>query len=155
MFGGTGVTGAYRGLLSSGPSIGANAFFPLASPRLAIRADVMFHYIDWYDYGCQPLGLDCGANGDGASTALSGTLGLVARLNDAATRWSPYIIAGVATYYFGNADGPLTWMRPNHFGFQGGVGFEVRPDKHTYFVEMRYLGVPPGGLVPVTIGMRF
>jgi hypothetical protein len=45
--GGVGVTGAYRGLLSSGASIGADAFFPLASPRLAIRADVLFHYIDW------------------------------------------------------------------------------------------------------------
>jgi hypothetical protein len=76
-------------------------------------------------------------------------------LNDATTRWSPYIIAGVATYYFGGGDGPLTWMRPNHFGFQGGAGFEVRPATHTYFVEMRYLGIPPGGIVPITIGMRF
>jgi hypothetical protein len=47
VMGGVGVTGAYRGLLSSGASIGADAFFPLASPRLAIRADVLFHYIDW------------------------------------------------------------------------------------------------------------
>jgi len=46
MVGGVGVTGAYRGLLSSGTSIGADAFFLLASSRLANRADVMFHYID-------------------------------------------------------------------------------------------------------------
>jgi len=155
MVGGVGVTGAYRGLLSSGASIGADASFPLASSRLAIRADLLFHYIDWYHYGCPPLDVDCGIGGDGFSTAVSGSLGLVVRLNEAARRWSPYVIAGVATYYFGSADGPLTWMRPNHFGFQGGAGFEVRPARQTYFVEMRYLGIPPGGIVPITIGMRF
>lgn len=155
MAGGVGVTGAYRGLLSSGASIGGAASFPLASSRLAIRADVLFHYIGWYQDGCNRGDIDCGLRPGGSSTAVSGSLGLVARLNEAATKWSPYVIGGVATYYFGGADGPLTWMRPNHFGFQGGVGFEVRPARQTYFVEMRYLGIPPGGIVPITVGVRF
>jgi hypothetical protein len=93
---------------------------PNSSPFYGISK---FEYIDWYHYSCNPGDIDCGFNGDGSSTAVSGSLGLVARLNEAATRWSPYIIAGVATYYFGGTDGPLTWMRPNHFGFQGGAGF--------------------------------
>ena len=79
----------------------------------------------------------------------------MARLNDPDTRWSPYLLGGVAEYLTGNSDEPLAQFRPNHFGFQGGIGFEIRPSKHTYFVEMRYMGVPPGGVVPVLVGMRF
>ena len=53
------------------------------------------------------------------------------------------------------SDEPLAQVRSNHLGFQGGVGFEVRPANHTYVIEMRYPGIPPGGIVPITIGMQF
>lgn len=156
MAGGEGVTGAYRGTLSSGATLGLEAQFPLAARRLAVRADVLYHFISDYHYGCSPTSIDCGFRSEGVGHSLfSGALGLVARLNDPATRWSPYVIGGVAAYVMGDSYGPFIDMRSNHLGFQGGMGFEVRPRDHTYFVEMRYLGIPPGGIVPVTIGMRF
>ena len=117
----------------------------------------MYHWIDTYHYGCRSGGIDPGFCGyvDTWSRVVSTTFSLVARMNDPATRWSPYVIAGVAAYLTGNTDEPLVALRPNHLGFQGGVGFEVRPSKHTYFVELRYLGIPPGGVLPLTIGMQF
>jgi hypothetical protein len=86
---------------------------------------------------------------------VTGSIDLVARLNDPATRWSPYAVFGAAVNLTGNSDEALVRYRPNHGGFQGGVGLEVRPWITTVFVEIRCMGVPPGGVVPMTIGMRF
>jgi hypothetical protein len=157
MAGGVGVTGGFRGALSSGVVGGIEKLFPLPTRRLALRADIMYAWIDvWHSNGCGG-GNDPGfcAYVDTWSRLVAGSFSIVGRLNDPATRWSPYAFGGVAAYLTGNSDEPLTYLRPNHFGFQGGVGFEVRPREHTFFIEMRYLGVPPGGIVPVTVGMRF
>ena len=76
-------------------------------------------------------------------------------MNDPAKRWSPYLLGGAAGYSFNFADGNIKALRPAHFGMQGGLGFEVRPTKETYFVEIRSMGIPPGGLMPLVVGMRF
>jgi hypothetical protein len=162
MAGGEGVTGAYRGRLEEGVVGGLMAQFPLASRHLSLRADLMYH---WIGNGSGDRVTGTGGAGCGGyfictisgswSRIVSGSFSMVARLNDPKTRWSPYAEGGVAAYLTGNSDEPLAQFRPNHLGFQGGVGFEFRPEKHTYFVEMRYLGIPPGGVVPVVIGMRF
>jgi hypothetical protein len=168
MVGGEGVTGAYRGTFVDGVSGGLLAQFPLSSRHLSLRTDLVYHWVgtmggDVVD-AVGPVGN--GGNGrctGGFSCAVEGSwsrvveasASLVARLNDPATRWSPYLIGGVAGYLTGNADELLTRFRPNHLGFQGGAGFEIRQRTHTWFVEARYVGVPPGGLVPVTIGLRF
>jgi hypothetical protein len=153
MAGGVSVTGAYSGALSSGITGGVQALFPLESRHLSLRGDILYSWIDTYN-ACGSSGDFCGYV-DTWSRLLSGSFSLVARLNDPVRRWSPYVFGGVAAYLTGNSDEPLTYLRPNHFGVQGGAGFEVRPDKHTYFVEVRYLGVPPGGFIPVVLGMRF
>ena len=159
--GGDGVTGAYRGQLAEGVVGGLMAQFPLASRHLSLRADLMYHWIGTGSGHRVTLvgGGGCGgilcAIAGGWSRIVSGSFSMVARLNDSTTRWSPYLLGGVAGYLTGNSDEPRIQFRPNHLGFQGGIGFEVRPSNHTYFVEMRYLGVPPGGAVPVTMGMRF
>jgi hypothetical protein len=158
MAGGVGVTGDFRGSLSSGVVGGIEKLFPLPTRRLALRADIVYNYIAPYHQGCPKGGIDPGFGCVGVDTwsrLVAGSLSLTARLNGPATRWSPYAFGGVAAYLTGNSDEPLTHLRPNHLGFQGGVGFEVRPREKTFFVEMRYLGVPPGGVVPVVIGMRF
>ena len=164
MAGGEGVTGAYRGTLAQGLAGGVIAQFPLPSRHLALRADLVYHWVGTMGGDVvTPMGGSSGGCTGGISCSISGSysrivatsLSLVARLNDPATRWSPYLIGGVAGYLTGNSDEPLMQFRPNHLGFQGGLGFEVRPSRHTYFIEMRYMGIPPGGVVPVTIGVRF
>ena len=40
-------------------------------------------------------------------------------------------------------------------GAEGGVGFEVRMLQHTFFAEARYMTISPGGVLPVTVGIRF
>jgi hypothetical protein len=165
MAGGEGVSGAYRGTLAQGAAAGVIAQFPLPSRHLALRADLVYHWVG--TSGGDGLNLAIGGNSGrctgGIACAIAGSysrivatsFSLVARLNDPATRWSPYLLGGVAGYLTGNSDEPLIQFRPNHLGFQGGVGFEVRPSRHTYFVEMRYMGIPPGGVLPMTIGVRF
>ena len=165
MAGGEGVTGAYRGMLAQGVAGGVMAQFPLPSRHLALRADLVYHWVGTMggDMVNLAFGGSSGRCTGGIACAIEGSysrivatsFSLVARLNDPATRWSPYLIGGVAGYLTGNSDEPLLQFRPNHLGFQGGVGFEVRPSRHTYFVEMRYMGIPPGGVLPMTIGMRF
>jgi hypothetical protein len=152
--GGVGVTGAFRGRLSSGIVGGAEGQLPLPSRWLAIRADLLYHWIDTYHTGC--IGLEaffCGYVNTW-SRMVSGSFSLVARLNDPATRWSPYAVAGVATYLTGNTD-ELVGLPLGHLGFQGGLGFEVRPRNRALFFEVRYMSIPPGGVVPVTMGIRF
>lgn len=155
MAGGENVTGAIlhatRGLIRPGIALGALAQFPLAPRRLALRADVLFHWVrDDVCYGFR----DCGVTSE-FSYVWSGSLSMVARLNDPATRWSPYVLAGAAAYSYDFADGNIKALRPNHLGLQGGIGFEARPWKTTVFAEVRYMGIPPGGVLPFTIGMRF
>lgn len=160
------ITGAYRGTLVSGIAGGVFAQFPLPSRHLSLRADLVYHWVGTNngdrvnvlggtgsDGRCTG-GLFCAIEGSW-SRIVATSFSLVARLNDPSTRWSPYVIGGVAGYLTGNSDEPLYQFHPNHLGFQGGIGFEVRPNTHAYFVELRYVGVPPGGLVPITIGMRF
>jgi hypothetical protein len=165
MVGGEGATGGYRGTLVNGLAGGVLVQFPLPSRHLSVRADLVYHWIG--TSGGDKVTAVGGSNnpscGGGFSCSLSGSysrivatsVSLVARLNDPATIWSPYVFGGVAGYLTGNSDEPLYQFHPNHLGFQGGVGFEVRPRAKTIFVEIRYLGVPPGGVVPVVIGMRF
>jgi hypothetical protein len=156
MAGAVSVTGGFSGALTGGPVGGIEGQVPLEARHLSLRADIMYSWIDTYHSGCGNSieGGFCGYV-DTWSRLISGSFSLVARLNDPAKRWSPYVFGGVAAYLTGNSDEPLTYLRPNHFGFQGGVGFDVRPNKHTYFVEAHYLGVAPGGFIPVVIGMRF
>lgn len=163
---GDGITGAYRGTLVAGLAGGVLAQFPLPARRLSLRADMVYHWVG--TNGGDQLDILGGTGGNGRCTggficAIEGSwsrvvatsVSVVARLNDPSTRWSPYVLGGVAAYLTGNSDEPLHQFRPNHLGFQGGVGFEVRPGRHTYFVEIRYVGVPPGGVVPITVGLRF
>jgi opacity protein-like surface antigen len=163
---GDGITGAYRGTLVSGLAGGVLAQFPLPSRHLSLRADLVYHWVG--TNGGDMVDILGGASGSGRCTGgfvcsvegswsriVATSISVVARLNEPSTRWSPYVIGGVAGYLTGNSDEPLYQFHPNHLGFQGGVGFEVRPNRHSYFLEVRYVGVPPGGLVPITIGMRF
>lgn len=156
MVGSEEVTGAIRsaslGGFSPGVAVGALGQFPIA-PRLAIRADVMFHWIRDDVCGANRFRF-CGSSPN-MSYVVSGSLAIVARLNSRATRWSPYILGGVGAYSHDFEDGNVKALRPNHLGLQGGVGFEVRPRTSTIFIEARYMGIPPGGVVPLTIGMRF
>jgi hypothetical protein len=56
----------------------------------------------------------------------------------------------------GTSNSPLVaTMHTNQFGWQGGIGVEVRSSKHVFFVEIRYMTIAPGGVVPAVIGMRF
>jgi hypothetical protein len=150
------VTGAFRtghafqpGV--AGLAIGALVQLPLAAPRLALRADVMYHQLGLGD--CRPTQL-CGSQK--LSTQLvSGSVSLVARLNDVRSRVSPYVLAGAAVYGTSYADDNITAMHPGHIGFAGGIGIESRTKKSTFFAELRYMAIPPGGVVPLTLGMRF
>jgi hypothetical protein len=153
--GGVGVTGAYRGYMSSGAAAGLVAQFPLSVRRLSLRGDIMFTWINAYGSDCKFGGAGCAIQSVNGSSVGSASFGLVARLNDPAIRWSPYLIAGAAAYATGATDGEFRFFRPNHLGLQGGVGFEIRPANHTYFVEARYMGMPPGGYAPVLLGIRF
>ena len=155
MAGGDNVTGgilhATPGLIRPGIALGALVQLPLPSRRLAVRADVMFHWVmDDVCYGRR----DCGVSST-FSYLWSGSVSMVARMNDPATRWSPYLLGGAAVYSYDFADGNIKALRPGHVGLQGGIGFEARPRKGTIFVEVRYMDIPPGGVLPFVIGVRF
>jgi hypothetical protein len=166
--GGEGVTGAFRGGLAYGTTVGLMAQFPL-SRHFSLRGDFLDHSVGTSrtQVGCLldgggPLRDPCGATCTGWlncaplspwEMATSATVSAVFRLNDPAVRWSPYMLGGIAAYELERVT--FAGYRPNHIGFAGGVGFEFRPNRNTYFVEMRYLGIPPGGLTPVSVGIRF
>ncbi len=123
-------------LSGSGPVIGALAQFPIESSHFAIRVDAMFHYLSakcGFDTICSP------------GTAVSGAVSAVVRLNESAARWSPYFIAGVAGVV---SDGSAV-------GLGGGAGLEIHAAMRAFFLEARYMRVYGGGLVPITLGMRF
>ncbi|HEV8411885.1 MAG TPA: hypothetical protein VGQ30_15375 [Gemmatimonadaceae bacterium] len=120
----------------SGGAIGVLAHFPVESSHFAIRLDAMLQFVPIHCGSfvvCSPV------------TPGSATASLIARLNDSSKRWSPYAIAGFAGYL------NQYWTA----GFAGGGGFEVRSATHTYFLEARYMRMLGGGLVPITLGMRF
>jgi len=68
---------------------------------------------------------------------------------------SPYVLAGAAAYVSDYADGNIVALRPQHIGIEGGIGIEGRFGRSTLFAELRYMTVSPGGVVPLTMGMRF
>jgi hypothetical protein len=108
----------------------------IETSHFAVRLDAMFHYLTFHCGSfvvCSP------------ATPGSGTASVVARLNNASQRWSPYAIAGIASFI----------NEYSTFGLAGGAGLEVRAATHTYFLEARYMRMSGGGLVPITLGMRF
>jgi hypothetical protein len=152
MAGGENVTGAFRGAFKPGIVLGTAVHLPVSVRRFTVRGDVMYHWIWEYGYACNENGcVDQGRH----SHLVTGSVDMVARLNDPATRWSPYVVVGAAVNFTGNSDEKIVSYRPHQLGFQGGVGFDFRPWKTTTFVEVRYMDVSPGGILPVTIGMRF
>jgi hypothetical protein len=154
MVGGEEVGGAFRDGHSfqhgvAGVVVGALALFPLSSPRLSLRADVMYHQLDLG--ACPNL---CGSE-QTFSRIVSGSFSVVARLNDRRAPISPYVLAGIAGYATSFADGNIVAMHPGHIAFAGGIGLEARVRKATFFAELRYMAMPPGAIEPLTIGMRF
>ena len=141
------ATGTLSGL-APGIAIGVLAQQPFLARQLALRTDVMFSSI-----GNNACGDHCDAT-FAYSFLVSASFSLIARLNDPATRWSPYAIAG-GTAYIAESLPHLGIVKPDHFGFEGGLGFEVRLSQHTVFAEARYMGISPGAVVPVTVGIRF
>lgn len=153
--GGLDVTGDFRTRLKNGAGLGVAAQYPLPVRHLAVRGDVMLHYI-WQE----GLG-DCVTSQPGYcsrdysySHIWSVSTDLVARLNDPATRWSPYVLGGAAVYETGGVREHISEFHPSQYGLQGGVGFDLRKDDKTLFVEIRSMRMSPGGVVLVTIGVR-
>jgi hypothetical protein len=155
MAGGVGVTGQFRGILSSGPAGGVEMQFPLSPHWLAWRADLLYTAIANYQTPCGGRPGDCSATGN-VARVVSGSLGVVARLRAPDARWSPYVVGGVAAYYVDGSDSfRTTTVRTNPLGWQGGLGIEARSSKHVFFAEMRYMTISPGGVFPIVMGMRF
>lgn len=153
MAGGVGVTGQFRGKMSSGLAGGVTLQLPLSPRWLALRADLQYAAISNRPIGCPDFRGNCDY---GPSEIASGSLGVVARLNAAEARWSPYVVAGVAAYHVGHFISPeVGTIHTNPLGWQGGLGIEVRSRKRTFFAEMRYMTIAPGGVFPVVVGMRF
>jgi len=46
-------------------------------------------------------------------------------------------------------------MKPGTFGVQAGAGVQLKRKAGALFAEIRYMSVAPGGVFPVTVGMRF
>ena len=141
------ATGAFSNL-APGVAVGALAQQPFLTRQFALRTDVMFSSI-----GNNPCGDHCDATFS-YSFLVSASFSFIARLNDPTTRWSPYAIAG-GTAYLAESLPHLGIVKPDHFGFEGGLGFEVRLSQRTVFAETRYMGISPGAVVPVTVGIRF
>jgi hypothetical protein len=144
------ATGAFSNL-DPGFAIGVLAQSPLsarAANRLVLRTDVMFSSI-----GNNPCGAHCDAIFPYSFLA-SASFSLIARLNDPAVRWSPYAIAG-GTAYIAESLPHIGTVKPSVVGFEGGIGFEIRLSRETLFAEARYMSISPGGVVPLTVGMRF
>jgi hypothetical protein len=144
------ATGAFDNLQPAF-AIGALAQSPLSARsvgRVWLRTDVLFSPI-----GNNPCGSHCDAIFPYSFLA-SASLSLIARLNDPAVRWSPYAIVG-ATGYIAESLPHIGTIKAAPFGAEGGIGFEVRLQHETIFAEARYMTISPGGVVPVTVGMRF
>ncbi len=141
--GGEIVSGGLTGPLNKAAwTLDAGLQVPLHERRLALRSDVMYHWIsEYYRYR--------------SAHVISWSADLVARLNDPTVRWSPYLVGGAALYWNPNKADAVTALRMHSAGFQGGIGFEFRAVTTTMFVEYRYMQIAPGGISPVTIGVRF
>ncbi len=145
--------GALVGYKSGGASVGfgIEAQYQLPSPYFALRGDIAHQ--SFAQGSCvqvvssSPAGNVCNP----PQSILSWSLDLVARLAPR-NRWSPYLLVGGALYTV-PTNGAVT---PGHAGFQGGLGIEARAWTRTFFFfESRYMAIAPGGLIPVTFGMRF
>jgi hypothetical protein len=152
MAGGEFMTGAFRGAFKPGIELGVIMQSPRFLRQFALRGDVMYHLIGEHNSVCIETGC---TDQNTYSHLVSGSVDIVAHLTDPAKRWSPYVLVGAAVYGIGNADESIVGFTPDHFGFQGGIGFEFRSGKTPVLVEMRYMAVHPGGVVPVTVGFRF
>jgi hypothetical protein len=87
---------------------------------------------------------------------VSGSIDLVAYVNPSGHLWSPYVLAGAVV---NSTTGPTNGLAPDydrlHGGWETGLGVEFHAWKQMVFVEGRYLSLPLGGVVPVTLGVRF
>ena len=158
MIGAMKLTGSYDGAFKTGVALGADAFFPLPARRLAVRADVMYHLISGNTVIClNPPGGQCSGQSTPSAQFISTSADLLLHLNDPTRRWSPYVLVGAAYYITGTpSDEKLKTFDPRQAGYQFGIGTDVHSfTGATLFVELRYMSMPPGGVVPLTVGLRF
>jgi len=146
------LVGSYRGAFKPGIVLGASAQWQLPMRRAALRGDFMYHWIGERGYVCIEQGC---IDQHRYSHLASASLDLVVRLKDPETRWSPYLVLGAALYRVGSAGEKIASYGPSGGGLQGGVGVEVRPWKRTVFVELRRMGLAPGAVTPLSLGVRF
>ncbi len=142
--GGESVTGA----LKSGASRYAVGLALQVGPpteHFALRADLSYH-------GGLPASCSSGALCGGGLEVFATSIGVIFRLNDKSRSWSPYLLGGLAVYALDQTGD----LKPAHFGAQYGAGFEVGSKKSAkLFLEVRYLDLSQGGLVPMVVGIRF
>jgi hypothetical protein len=150
MAGGVAVNGGLSGALTGGPVGGIEGEFPLEIPHVSMRGDILYSWMAEYFYHCD----FCGSS-QTWSRLISTSLSLVYRPYDQVKRLSPYVFAGVAGHLTGAGDEPLASMGVSKIGIEGGVGLEYRPHSRTYFAEVRYFRLAPGGILPFVLGMRF
>jgi hypothetical protein len=144
------VTQATMPLEGTSITIGALADFPLANRHFSVRSDILFHVIGLGRAGSSTP--DVLIETDPGFVA-SGSLGVVAYLNDRSARWSPYLIGGAAAYLY---DGDhFGFAHTNHFGLEGGAGVEFRAHNHDLFFEARYFTMAPFAIVPFVFGIRY
>jgi hypothetical protein len=92
-----------------------------------------------------------------ASHLIATSADLLLHVNDPASHLSPYVLVGAAWYMTGNPSTErLKAFDPQQAGYQVGIGTDVHAfEGPTVFVELRYMSMPPGGVVPLTVGLRF
>jgi hypothetical protein len=157
MIGANKLAGSYDSAFKTGVVLGVDALFPLPARRLAIRADVLYHNIGEHNVIClnSPIG-PCSDQGT-SSHLITTSADLLLHLNDPASRWSPYVLVGAAYYVTGASSAEkLKAFDPQQAGYQVGIGTDVHSSTSAiFFVEIRYMSMPPGGVVPLTVGLRF
>lgn len=147
------ASGSLIGIDKPGITIDADVQYRRSESRFALRAGLGYHTFPKYPTVCAFQ--NCSYQGLW-SQITSGSIDLVAYVNPSGHHWSPYILVGAAA---NSTTGPTNWSAPEydrlHGGWETGLGVEVHPWKQTVFVEGRYLSLPFGGVVPVTLGVRF
>ena len=143
LFGPQIVTGPFTGAFRTGAVFGLLGNVPITPQRLSLRLDATYHWMNDQ------------SNSNRFSWILSGSADLIVRAKDRGAEWSPYALAGVAVYGFGDSEGSIQFYHPKHFGLEGGVGVEFREPHHTTFIEARYQSIPPGGVIPIVLGFRY
>jgi hypothetical protein len=157
MIGANKLAGSYDGAFKTGVVLGVDALFPLPARRLAIRADVLYHNIGEHSVVCLTSpGGPC-SDQDTSPHLITTSADLLLHLNDRASRWAPYVLVGAAYYLAGaSSSEKLKTFDPHQAGYQVGIGTDVHSFMHgTLFLEIRYMSMPPGGIVPLTVGLRF